>query len=450
MRPFPDSADAFYDLRDDRTNRCPGTDGYQNQHVAVACHPRVLDTARGLLMLQVSAALLARWCRRTSIVASAAAPVESVVTRMEDADPFGSFKRVDSVPDDADLVLDLGGSAGIRGAVRAQGWGWLAAVGPGAPLTADTTPEPCLLGAAAAACLGVAEVFRRAVGLEPLLDTRCIDMFGLAVTGLPQRVAAPPSRDLGPVLLVGAGAVGSAVAYITAACGFTGRFTVIDLDEVKVENFNRSPLFGRATYGRRKASVVAEALRASGSWADAFDRSWDEFVTTHSLTDYRGGVWVPVADEQNVRWSIQHNYPPLAVHASTSPNWTVSFGRHLPGLDDCLLCRFPVAASDESSLGCSTANVHVQGVPATSAALPFVALLAGVLVVAELARLTVRPSASSQPNWAQLDLYPPGFALQTAAREPLASCECGSQVAVSRRINGGTRFALASPNDRHW
>jgi hypothetical protein len=391
-------------------------------------------------MLQVSAALLARWCRRISILAPRGRLVESVLAGMVDADPFGSFNRVDALPDDVDLVLDLGGSRGIPGAVVAQGWGWLAAVGPARLVDADDTPEPCLLGPAVAACLGVAEVFRRAVRLEPFLGTRCVDLFGLAVADQGARVAPTPSRDLGPVLLVGAGSVGSAVAYITATCGFTGQFTVIDLDEVKVENFNRSPLFGRATYGGRKAAVVAEALRASGSTANGFDRNWNEFVATHSMCDFRGGVWVPVADEQNVRWSIQHNFPPLAVQASTSPNWTVNLGRHLPGLDDCLLCRFPVAPPDESSLGCSTASVPVPGAPAVSAALPFVALLAGVLVVAELARLTVDPPAPDRPNWALLDLYPPGFVLQTAARAPLASCECRSQLALSCQINGQSRF----------
>jgi hypothetical protein len=67
--------------------------------------------------------------------------------------------------------------------------------------------------------------------------------------------------------------------------------------------------------------------------------------------------------------------------------------------------------------------------------LPFASLLAGVYIAAELARRTVSDYAAAQPNFAGFDFYPAGFSLETQQRTPLSSCDCPSQLALSRLVN---------------
>jgi hypothetical protein len=185
------------------------------------------------------------------------------------------------------------------------------------------------------------------------------------------------------LLLVGAGSVGSAIAYLLGLAGLTATLTVVDRDVVGVENLNRSPLFGRQTFGLPKVAAVARALAGSTVLVTPFEGWWDAFVAAPDCGTF--DVWLPLANERGVRWSMQQNLPPLLIHASTGVNGGVNFGRHIPGRGDCLAERFP-AALERVPLVCATSAVPTPGGPA-DAALPFASVFAGLLVVADLVRL---------------------------------------------------------------
>jgi adenylyltransferase/sulfurtransferase len=61
------------------------------------------------------------------------------------------------------------------------------------------------------------------------------------------------------VVLVGAGGIGSPALLYLAAAG-VGRLTVIDDDEVSLDNLQRQTLFGTADVGRSKIAAAAEAI----------------------------------------------------------------------------------------------------------------------------------------------------------------------------------------------
>ena len=104
----------------------------------------------------------------------------------------------------------------------------------------------------------------------------------------------------------------------------------VALGQVKVENFNRSPVFGRATFGLTKADGVAAFLAGSGLSATPVPEWWDEFVQRRGRLSFDYDVWLPLANEFGVRHAMQHSVPPLMIHASTTSNWGVNHGRHLP------------------------------------------------------------------------------------------------------------------------
>src|SRR5690242_11991472 len=102
MNDFPKTAETFYALRDDRTNRCVDARGYQRVYCGVVVSPAAASSPIAQTMLVVATNLLSRWCRRVTITV---APTlldpslglgtgdlgEAVVAQMHDADPFGDF-----------------------------------------------------------------------------------------------------------------------------------------------------------------------------------------------------------------------------------------------------------------------------------------------------------------------------------------------------------------------
>jgi len=446
MQAFPETAAAFYALRDDRTDRCVETfaDGraYQRKHIAVVIDPVRATTIAGRVLLFAVTALLARWCRIVTLVAAPSESIDRALAAMHDADPFGQFSKARSIPVDADFVLHIGGR-GDADAIAIDGSGWIARVAPANAAQTPLKDAPHPLGALAAACLGVAELFRRSVGFEPLVQVRMLDLLNLGWTDTPGD-APDPTRDIGNVLLIGAGAVGSGVAYAVALCDLIGRFTVIDYDRIKIENFNRSPLCARSTHNMLKADAVVDALVASGSLAVPFHGSWDDFVRSGQLGAHRAAVWVPVANEGGVRSAVQRNFPPVAVHGSTSVNWSVNYGRHVPDIDDCFLCRFPTQAASESALACATSALPTSEGVTVDAALPFASVFASVFVAAELARRTLPSYGAAQPNFAKVDFYPAGFSIETQRRAPLSSCDCRTQLALSQLVNATSIAPVSS------
>jgi hypothetical protein len=71
------------------------------------------------------------------------------------------------------------------------------------------------LGAVAAACLGVAQLFKIALGMPADLWLRegIFDLSRLEWLTEPRPLPWPTSADIGRALMVGAGSVGSAAAY---------------------------------------------------------------------------------------------------------------------------------------------------------------------------------------------------------------------------------------------
>ena len=135
--------------------------------------------------------------------------------------------------------------------------------------------------------------------------------------------------------------MGSSAAYCIQLAGVTGEVTILDKDVVKIANFNRSPIFGRKTIGLSNSKAAAAHLAESGLRAIALPVWWNDYIEQQNRRTLPFDVWLPLANDFGVRFSMQSNVPPLMIHASTTANWGVNHGRHLPGTDDCLADRFP-------------------------------------------------------------------------------------------------------------
>jgi hypothetical protein len=379
---------------------------------------------------------------RCKLGSSASEIGEGAIAQMRDADPFGTFVLGRHAENsDYRLVLCIGDDApGLSGTGRVfiNSAGWLAGISRVRPVSLPFENDENCFGAIAAACLGVTQVFKLALGMaqEQMLRDGLFDLFRLAWTESREPGPWPSALDVGRVLMVGAGSVASSAAYAMRLAGLNGHLTILDKDVVKIQNFNRSPLFGMETLGLAKADAISIALRRSGLEAHAVPIWWNDFVERQARETFDFDVWLPLANEFGVRGSMQHNVPPLMIHASTSANWGVNHGRHLPATDDCLVDRFPreVAAND---MRCAEGEAVVEDVR-VDAALPFASLFAGLLVAVDLLRANCA-EFPQVPNFTLLDFYGSLEEIQKWDRRPRVDCICREQHRLHERYNARTR-----------
>jgi hypothetical protein len=248
-----------------------------------------------------------------------------------------------------------------------------------------------ILGSGMAACLGSAALLLAVTGAN--VRARSVSLWGFdnqPVEPGPGRAIAP--IDVGErVILVGAGAVGSAILYWLRLLGVRGNWTVVDGDIAKLHNTNRSMgmLAVDAGWGNgipggpvaNKAEIGAVLIGGNPvvGW-------YDDWVKDPGP---RPDLLIPAGGERNIRRNLGLLGLPLMIQGATSPDWQVQLHRHGPS-DSCPACRFR-GQEATAELACSTGLLPAAPDTAddaeTDAALPFLSAAAGLLVAAALTQL---------------------------------------------------------------
>jgi len=400
----------WYNKRDDRTKRVPGAHGFEDFSVGVVVDEKTASIPAVQIMLLVSLNILARWCRtiRVQVAPDAHlclpncsdAPLAKALTEMmAGADPHGDFTFGEVKEGDADQILTIGPSrkAFTRPHVGIDASGWLSGVSYGADLGAlhpaqDDNP----LGPAFAACLGTAEIFRQAADVIPHdAYADWYSLFDFQKTGRPELSINPeylPDFDFGRIYQIGCGAVGSSLDFLLTLTRWKGEIYLIDHDDVDITNCNRSLAFSAfdAVEEGKKAKVCAAILRNSKMNPVPFVGTHNQFVARGLFLDFPPDIVLCLANEDNVWATIQNNYPPVVFHATTTINWGLNFGRHIPLREWCIMCRFSGQVKSMFVPPCSegTIGVDEQGGP-VHGALPFLSPAAAVLILAEMAKMNV-------------------------------------------------------------
>jgi hypothetical protein len=167
--------------------------------------------------------------------------------------------------------------------------------------------------------------------------------------------------------------------------------------------------------------AVQQAISNTTISARSFPLSWNEFIERYGRPKHFD-LWLPLANEENVRMAIEQNVPPLLIYATTNPNWCARYGRSIAGTPgDCLLDRFPLPSAD-TSLECSKSSVQTRE-GTVDAALPFLSLFAGLLVFADVVRLQF-PGYPHVPNYASFDFGGRLDEIQKWNWAPRPGCSC--------------------------
>ncbi len=375
----------FYLERDRRTTEYdPQLDRWLDMSVTVAIGPRAAETRAGQVAFLAAVNMVTRLHRavilsvpRVPLIARSLVPARSLDEAAEATaraiDPYGAL-AVQRGRVEPGLGLALASEADLPVHV---GWSGLAATVGATPQPADTD-DGSVLGASLASCLGAAALLRLVTGGGGATVTTSLANFSDA-TG-DRDVDLPV--DVGDVLLVGAGAVASALLYWLRELGIAGRWLIVDRDDLRLLNTNRAigstvdqtEWYGATPSPKAVAGAALIGAEARVAWYDEWLGSDAGFVPSLVL---------PLANDREVRRLVSLRGDPLLVHATTSRNWTAELHRHLAGVDECIACRYPGSAS--AAFACSTAELPGNSTQRTDAALPFLSAAAGLLLVRALA-----------------------------------------------------------------
>lgn len=452
MNVFPLEREAWYNSRDDRTKRAAEIKGIRDFSLGIIIQPTVESSYPIQVMSTITLNLLARWCRKLKVRMSSQAVsmlprtfgqnlMGSLVRELADIDPYGHFDFNASDLQDCDQILVLGQPQESQDLVDRQfvwvdGQGWLAGVGYGFPTAKSdgTKDEPNPVGATFAACLGVAEAFRYALGsIPPKSKSVWYSLFDFKKAEIQAQLKSPryvPEFDFGRIHQIGCGAVASSLDFLIALTRWKASIYLIDYDQVDFTDCNRCLLFYAHDALNRKDKVQAcsDALKASRMLPIEFKGDYDDFIAKNGFLDPAPDIILCLANERNIWATIQHNLPPIVLHATTTLNWGVNLGRHIPKREWCIMCRFSKEIDSRFHPICGNAELKkddsqkksVQGV------LPFLSTTAAVLILAEMTKMAIKKYPVND-DFVEFSTRNIGTQFLTVQRTAEEGCVCNEQ-----------------------
>jgi molybdopterin/thiamine biosynthesis adenylyltransferase len=263
------------------------------------------------------------------------------------ADRIAFGKKVDflkALPnfDQFDSILSIGAKAH-----RELPWttinsnGFVARVTSGAADISDQCGIFNPIGALAAACLGLGEVFKRLIRLRGERGDM-LDGFSFSLRTYAQSTAdyGPPIPETLPhdLLVVGAGAIGNGIAHLISRLPFTGAITIVDREEYAPENLGTCLLITPEDLNRPKAALLASILGKCGIRAEGFTGPFERYAS--ELRQFPKIV-LNGLDNIDVRREVQRTLWPNIVIDGAIGDFMCQVSRH-PWPDDvaCLICLF--------------------------------------------------------------------------------------------------------------
>ncbi|HVF71033.1 MAG TPA: E2 ligase fold family C protein [Chthoniobacterales bacterium] len=325
------------------------------QTVGIAFDGRAAETAEGRVALELATDLFARLYPRLALLAHGAEAGRinaSLVSRVLAINPqLEIFEK----PDAVSAVLTVGSTnapAGIP-AVYVGSQGWITRVSSRQPVGCGDSHNP--FGAAAAACIGAANIFRFLFRQQLPPNSGRFDeyrSFSL-IDFQPEEVGAgdPPLNgiSLGDTTLVGNGAIGNAVIWtLTRTPGAVGRLNIVDPETIELSNLQRYVLTTQESINASKASLGEDVIKGAGLAVQPFAGTWAGFLEKRQ--DWNLQNVLVAVDNVNDRRQIQGALPRWLANAWTQPgDLGVSRHEHF-GESACLTCLYfpegPVDSED--------------------------------------------------------------------------------------------------------
>jgi molybdopterin/thiamine biosynthesis adenylyltransferase len=204
------------------------------------------------------------------------------------------------------------------------------------PAFSDLTVGPYI-----GACLAAGEIFRL-VRLHSYIPERQLFLSALDYShGTdPEWSDLEIVSELRSTLLVGVGAVGSALLHTLYPLPVGGTIRLADNDVKGIDdtNLGRYSLFGWASLGKLKASKAAELLRRAEFQTIPHDGSFEHFFAGADKPQ----IVLSAVDTNGARHALQEQYAPLLLSASTHNLRAELLRCGPPSAGACLACFNPL------------------------------------------------------------------------------------------------------------
>lgn len=442
----------WYKLRNDRTNRIDNILLDSNAKI-ISVIVRKYSTLNDQAMAICIANILSRWCRRIIFYIPEDIPCqfkkwdgmklhEVILKLTNDSDPHGEFsiKAIDDFIE-TNIKISIGSTTNDK-----EFWidseGWIAGFGYGSSdrekVNEIEIVDNNVVGAIYASSIINSAVFSYYInGIEPVHFHKWITLVDFETShqkdGL-KNPAIPKAFDIGNIWQIGAGAVGSSFDFILSLFPVSGSIHIIDYDEVEIANTSSSLVFSakNAQDEIKKVTACENALDSNHnlSVVPVSNKDYSNFLSEIDFDNNYPDLILCFANEKNVWSTIQYNDPPTVLHATTSSNWGVNFGRHIPFDEWCIVCRFGIKDYEFTPVCSSSTDVNNKEEEKLGI-LPFLSPMAAVLVFTELLKLSLGKSFDypNNQNFIQLSLKNvENSSPQFLHRKPKANCPiCADQ-----------------------
>lgn len=306
-----------------------------------------LVTANGVEIACAALRLLVRTCRNVSI----AVPVEcealrSMLEKLADEIAISpvTFLHGEVSLKNFDAILSIGTEArsGLPWTVINSN-GWRARVSSGMRHLAGDCSQENSIGALGAACLGMAEVFKRLIVLREnkgeLLDGVSFSFWSYSIDGEDPGPVLPAELALN-LLLVGGGAIGNGIAYLLQRLPVTGCVTVVDNQTYGKENWGTCICLPAKEFEVSKAEYIAGQLRAKVA-ATPKEMDVAHFARELGKTLPYPSIAVNGLDNIDARHEVQRLWPDIIIDGAIGSDLSCQVSCH-PWTEDtaCLLCVF--------------------------------------------------------------------------------------------------------------
>ncbi len=312
------------------------------QTVRVAFDAEALRSREGLVTLELTVNLLARLYPRLALT-----PLESVESEvlnrlMSLARSINPAIDFTTASDSATVCIVIGSTrlTGEAPTIYVGSDNWITALSTSSPVGSGDSDNP--FGAAAAACFGVAKVFRTTFA-DQLVGVTWEENWKISLLNIDDRTELfnPPTKDvdMGECHLVGVGAIGNAAVWALARAPFLkGTLHLIDNEEVDDTNPQRYVLTGVADAGTSKVVLAQRALKGSQLEVCPHALSWGEYLKERD--NWHLDRVAVALDTPEDRRLVQTALPRWIVNAWTQPD-DLGISRHgFANGQACLMCLY--------------------------------------------------------------------------------------------------------------
>jgi hypothetical protein len=212
----------------------------------------------------------------------------------------------------------------------------------------------------------------------------------------------------------------------------SGAIHTVDFDKVCIANTSTSLLFtgSDALDEVKKISSCEDVLSFNQRLQPLpFNGDFNDFINADNLEKNYPDAVLCFANERNIWSSVQYKCPPLVLHATTSRNWGINFGRHIPFQEWCIVCRFGMKQRNTAPTCAKGSIQNEQGTQEILGILPFLAPAAAIQVLGELIKLNMRVGYPFNNNFLQFSLKNNGLSdFQTQQLSAKPDCPiCSTQ-----------------------